>query len=194
MARTNKMTNNKRGAFVRRAVSGERGTELLELALVLPLLMVMLIGIVDFGEAWALKDKLSGAARDGARAAIANFNDTMNPQCPAATPCSVQAAAGAAIAALNNAGVNTCGLDPSTTAPVAGTFTWTYTAACANPMTIKIERAVPEVVDGTTSLCTRVTLTYPYSWTFSNMAGLLGNRFVTSTITLSGAEMMANLN
>jgi Flp pilus assembly protein TadG len=194
MARTSKMRDGRRGGFFRRAVSGESGTELLELALVLPLLMVMLIGIVDFGEAWALKDKLSGAARDGARAAIADFNDTTNPQCPAATPCSVQAAASAALAALNNAGVNTCGLDPSTTAPVAGTFTWTYTAACANPLTIEIERAVPEVVDGTTSLCTRVTLTYPYSWTFSNVAGLLGNRFATSTITLSGAEMMANLN
>lgn len=180
--------------FSWRVVSGENGTELLELALVLPLLLVMLIGILDFGEAWALKDKLTGAARDGARAAIADFNDTTNPQCPAETPCSVQAAASAALAALSNAGVNTCGLDPSTTAPVGGTFTWIYTSACTNPLTIKIERAVPEVVDGTTSLCTRVTVTYPYSWTFANMAGLIGNHSFSSTITISGAEMMANLN
>jgi Flp pilus assembly protein TadG len=174
-----------------RSRSRQKGTELLELALVLPLLLTILGGIVDLGEAWALKDKLSGAARDAARVAVAGFNDTMNPQCPAATPCSVQAAASAAIAALNNANVNTCGLDPSTTAPAAGTFTWTYTAAagCANPLTIEIERAVPEVVDGTTSLCTRVTLAYPYNWTFSNLRGLPAN-----TITLRGSEVMANLN
>jgi Flp pilus assembly protein TadG len=175
-------------------IPGEAGTELLELALVLPLLLAILAGIVDFGQAWALKDELDGAARDAARVAVADFNDTTNPQCPAATPCSVQAAASAAVAALNGAQVNTCGLDPSSTAPTAGTFTWTYTATCTNPMTITIERAVPQVVDGTTSLYTRVTLSYPYSWTFSNIGGLMGSRFFASTITLNSTEVMANLN
>jgi Flp pilus assembly protein TadG len=178
----------------RRAGAAEKGAELLELALVLPLLLVMLVGVIDFGQAWVLKDKLAGAARDAARVAVGDFNDTLNPQCAAATPCSVQAAASAAITALNNANVNTCGLDPSTTAPAAGTFTWTYTSECSNPLTIKIERAVPEMVDGTTSLCTRVTITDPYNWTFGSVASLLGNRVTSSTITLSGAEMMANLN
>jgi Flp pilus assembly protein TadG len=189
-----KMRSGKRCVALRRAASGEAGTELLELALILPFLLVMLVGVVDFGEAWALKDKLAGAARDAARVAVADFNDTTNPQCPAATPCSVQAAASAAVTILNNANVNTCGLDPSTTAPAAGAFTWTYTAACTNPLTIKVERAVPELVDGTTSLCTRVTLTYPFKTNFANVAGLLGNHSVTGTITLSSAEMMANLN
>lgn len=178
----------------RRTASPEKGAELLELALVLPLLLVMMVGVIDFGQAWVLKDKLAGAARDAARVAIADFNDTMNPQCPAATPCSVQAAASAAVTALNNANVNTCGLDPSTTAPQAGTFTWTYTSTCTNPLTITIERAVPQVVDGATSLCTRVTIKYPYNWTFASVASLLGNRFASSAITLTGAEMMANLN
>ena len=194
MESRNKTRSGKHWVSLRRTASGEAGTELLEFALILPFLLVMLVGIVDFGEAWALKDKLTGAARDGARVAVADFNDTMNPQCPAQTPCSVQAAASAAVTALNNASVNTCGLDPSTTAPASGTFTWTYTAACAHPLTIKVERAVPEVVDGTTSLCTRVTLTYPYQSTFASVAGLLGNHSITSTITLSSAEMMANLN
>jgi Flp pilus assembly protein TadG len=174
--------------------SRERGVELLELALVLPLLLVMLVGILDFGEAWALKDKLTGAARDGARVAVADFNDTANPQCPAATPCSVQAAASAVIASLNSANVDTCGLDPSTKTPAAGTFTWTYTSACKNPLTIEVERAVPQIVNGTTFLSTRVTLKYPYRWTFGDVVGLLGNRSLTDTITLSSTELMANLN
>lgn len=182
-----------RSAFSRAARS-EKGAELLELALALPFLLVMLIGIIDFGQAWVLKDKLAGAARDAARAATADFNDTMNPQCPASTPCSVQAAAGAAIASLNNANVNTCGLDPATTTPASSAFTWTYTAACTNPLTIQIERAVPQVIDGATSLCTRVTVTYPYRWTFAGVATLLGNHSFASTISLSSAEMMANLN
>jgi Flp pilus assembly protein TadG len=193
VASRNKMRGGRR-VFFWRVASGEKGAELLELALVLPLLLVMLIGILDFGEAWALKDKLTGAARDAARAAVADFNDTTNPQCPAATPCSVQAAASAAIAALNNAAVNTCGLDPSTTAPVPSSFTWTYTSTCANPLTIRIERAVPESVDGATSLCTRVTVRYPYNWSFASVAGLTGNGSFSSTITISGTEMMANLN
>ena len=178
---------------LREPVSREEGTELLELALVLPLLLVMLVGVVDFGQAWSLKDKLANAARDAARVAVADFNDTANPQCAGETPCSVQAAASAAVSSLNNANVNTCGLDPSSDAPVPGTFTWTYTAACANPLTIKVERAVPVGVNPI-SLCTRVTLTYPYKWTFANVAGLLGTRIFTSTITLTTAETMANLN
>jgi Flp pilus assembly protein TadG len=174
--------------------SSERGAELLELALVLPILLVMLVGIIDFGQAWSLKDKLTGAARDAARVAVAKFNDTNNPQCPGETPCSVQAAASAAVAALNSANVDTCGLDPSTSTPAAGTFAWTYTAGCANPLTIKVERAVPQVVDGTTILSTRVTLSYPYNWTFANVAGLLRGNSFASTITISSADTMANLN
>jgi Flp pilus assembly protein TadG len=176
-------------------IRGEVGAELLELALVLPILLVLLVGILDFGQAWLLKDKLAGAARDAARVAVANFNDTNNPQCLDATPCSVQAAASAAVASLSNARiVDTCGMDPSTTTPSAGTFTWTYTSGCASPLTIKVERAVPEVVDGTTTLCTRVTLSYPYNWTFANVAGLLGGNFFTNPIMISSAETMANLN
>jgi Flp pilus assembly protein TadG len=174
--------------------AGEKGTELLELALVLPLLLVMLVGIIDFGEAWVLKDKLAGAARDGARVAVAGFNDTANPQCADKTPCSVQAAASAVIATLNSANVDTCGLDPSVATPVEGTFTWTYASGCANPLTIEVERAVPEAVNGTTSLCTRVTVEYPYKWSFASVVGLLGKRSLSSTITLRSAEIMANLN
>jgi Flp pilus assembly protein TadG len=175
----------------------EKGTELLELALILPFLLVMVVGIIDFGNAWAIKDQLTGAARDGARTAVASFNDTTNPQC-SGTPCSVQAAASAAVRALNDANnpsLSTCGLNPSTDAPTSGSFTWTYTATCTNPLTITVERAVPEVVNGTTALATRVTVTYPYNWNFANVAGLLGgtNSF-SNTINLTSVEIMTNLN
>lgn len=178
----------------RELIHRENGAELLELALTLPFLLVMVAGVIDFGGAWSLKDQLTNAARDGARTAVADFNDTTNPQC-GGTPCSVQAAANAVVTSLNNGKINTCGLNPTTDAPAAGTFTWTYTAACANPVTIVIEREVPNTVDGTTTLSTRVTVSYPYNWDFANVAGLLGgaNTF-SNTITLTSAEIMTNLN
>jgi Flp pilus assembly protein TadG len=173
----------------------DEGAELLEFALILPFLLVMLMGIIDFGGAWAMKDKLAGAAREGARVAVAEFNDSSNPQC-SGTPCSVQAAASAVTAYLSNSGVDTCGFDPASTAPAGGTFTWTYTASsCANPWSITVERAVPVTVNSTNALCTRITLSYPYAWTFGNLVGMLGgsNPF-GNTITLNTAEIMTNLN
>jgi len=178
----------------RKLAHSEKGAELLEIALALPFLLVMLVGIIDFGGAWILKDQLTGAARDGARTAVADFNDTTNPQC-GGTPCSVQAAASAVVASLSNANVDTCGLIPSSAAPAATpAFTWTYTSsACASsnlPWTIEVERAVPEIVNGTTALSTRVTVTYPYAWTYGNVAA---NPF-GNTITLNSLEIMPNLN
>ena len=186
---------NRLTTLLRRLADRTEGAELLEFSLILPFLLVMLVGVIDFGGAWALKDKLAGAAREGARVAVAEFNDTNNPQC-AGTPCSVQAAASAVTTYLTNAGVNTCGFDPSTTAPAAGTFTWTYTASsCANPWTIVVERAVPVTSNGTNAMCTRVTLSFPYSWNFGSVMGLMvgANSFGT-TITLNSAEIMTNLN
>jgi Flp pilus assembly protein TadG len=172
----------------------EKGVELLEFAFILPILLLMVAGIIDFGEAWAMKDQLTTAARNGARTAVADFNDTTNPQCDGA-PCSVQAAASAVVATLNQGNVNTCGLDPTSGPTSTGTFSWTYTADCANPLSIEIEREVPLTGDGTTSLYTRVTVNYPFHWGFADVAGLTGvsNPF-NDTITLTSQEMMANLN
>ena len=76
------------------AFQAHEGVELLEFSLILPFLLVILAGVIDFGGAWTTKDNLAGAAREGARVATASFNDTTNPQC-SGTPCSVQAAASA---------------------------------------------------------------------------------------------------
>ena len=42
----------------------------MEFALILPLLMVLLFGIVEFGRAWNAKQVLTDAAREGARLAV----------------------------------------------------------------------------------------------------------------------------
>jgi Flp pilus assembly protein TadG len=47
--------------------SGERGAALVELAMVLPLLLVVIAGIVDFGLAFQRYEIVANAAREGAR-------------------------------------------------------------------------------------------------------------------------------
>lgn len=47
--------------------SGEQGAALVELALVLPLLLVVIAGIVDFGFAFQRYEVVTNAAREGAR-------------------------------------------------------------------------------------------------------------------------------
>ena len=176
-----------------RLVNCEKGAELVELALVLPMLLVMLVGVLYYGRAWATKDILAGAARDGARVAVNDFNDTTNPQCAGGTPCSVQAAASAVVAAIGNANVDTCGMSPASNPPFAnGGFTWTYTSGgCASsgqPWTMVIERAVPQTVNNVTVMATRITLSYPYAWNFVSV-----NPF-GSPLTLGSQAMMTNLN
>jgi len=51
---------------------------MVELALLLPLVMMILIGIVEFGRAWQAKQTLTDAAREGARIAVVG-NDAYTP-------------------------------------------------------------------------------------------------------------------
>lgn len=46
----------------------DRGAAAVEMALVLPVLLMLLVGIVEFGQAYYTKIALTSAARDGARA------------------------------------------------------------------------------------------------------------------------------
>jgi Flp pilus assembly protein TadG len=79
---------------------------IVEFALVLPLLVVLLIGIVEFGRAYNTQIALQGAAREGARAlalgesastAVANASGgitmsvTASTACPAGNPSTAYA-------------------------------------------------------------------------------------------------------
>jgi hypothetical protein len=54
------------------ARNGERGQALVEFALILPILLILLLGILDFGRAVAAYNSVSNGARSGARVAIVN--------------------------------------------------------------------------------------------------------------------------
>ncbi len=47
---------------------GERGSNAVEFGLVVPILLILVLGIVEFGHAFQVQGTLSAAAREGARA------------------------------------------------------------------------------------------------------------------------------
>ena len=53
-----------------RKLSGERGAQIIEAALVLPLLLLVVLGILDFGVLFWRFESVTNAAREGARVAI----------------------------------------------------------------------------------------------------------------------------
>jgi Flp pilus assembly protein TadG len=48
----------------------EKGQNIVEFALVVPLLFLLVIGIAEFGRAWMTRNVLTGAAREAARIAV----------------------------------------------------------------------------------------------------------------------------
>lgn len=57
-----------------------RGAALVEFALVVPVLLLLLLGVIDFGRGWSALGVLSNAAREGARYGAANPLDLQTIQ------------------------------------------------------------------------------------------------------------------
>jgi Flp pilus assembly protein TadG len=60
---------------VLKKLRGERGASAVEFGLMLPILLILVLGIMEFGHAFQVQGTLSAAAREGARA-MALRNDT----------------------------------------------------------------------------------------------------------------------
>jgi Flp pilus assembly protein TadG len=156
--------------------SDTRGSQLLEFAVALPLLVVFVVGIFDFGGAFNLKQMLNNIAREGARFAS---NLPTNDLDALGTPQSVDAIRDLVVAHLQTARLNDCGLNGQ--AGINGPpATWTYTAAgggCAAPLVLTVERSYSftTVVGADTFnvISTRISLKYPYSWHFNRVIQLL---------------------
>ncbi len=56
-------------------VRNARGQALAEFALVLPLILFFIAGIIEFGRAWNIKQAVTDAAREGARYAVVQDDD-----------------------------------------------------------------------------------------------------------------------
>jgi len=150
-------------------------SQMAEFAVCLPLLVVVVVGIFDFGEAFNVKQKLNGAAREGARFASSLPTNDLSD---AGTPTSVTAIRDLVASYLTNTRINNCGLGAQAATNAAPT--WTYAPSgngCAGTLTLTIERqyAFQETV-GTANInviSTHVTLSYPYRWRFSRVIKLV---------------------
>jgi Flp pilus assembly protein TadG len=170
--------------FCGRLAADTRGSQILEFAVALPLLLVMVVGIYDFGQAFNTKEKLNFAARDGARFGSTQPTNDLSQ----ATPLSVTAIRDLVDADLLAAGINDCGLGPiQQTGPVA----WTATGTCQNSstFTLTIERGLVVPPTATASqpvqqISTHIDLQYPYQWQFSNVIRLLipGANYAGTTV------------
>jgi Flp pilus assembly protein TadG len=150
----------------------DAASQIVELAVSLPLLAVVVIGLTDFSGAFNLKFKLNSAVREGARfASTQSTIDLSNP-----TPLSISGVRDVVDNYLTAVHVNDCGL--STTAPINAGLTWTYTAntGCPGTLTLTIDRGSVFVTGAGTPVtveATHVSIQYPYQWRFNTVIGVL---------------------
>ena len=179
-----------------------RASQIVEFAVALPLLVVFLVAIFDFGNAFSVKHKLTNAAREGARFA-SNQPTTDLSLSTAGTTGSPKAVATLVGEYLLANKVNDCGLSSVTPPPPSG-LTWIYTASsgCPGALTLTIERGytyttAPSALypTGINVEATRVTLSYPYKWQFNTIFQFLvpGGGFAGSS-QISTVAVMQNLN
>jgi Flp pilus assembly protein TadG len=148
-----------------RLLKNTEAAELLEFALALPLILVMVIGLLDFAHAYNLKQKLANAAREGARLAANEGTYDITDSAPS----SVTSVKDDVTTYLSDAGVNTSFMATSMTYNAsAGVCTATYYKAVGGVnYGLMIERCIH--VDDSSGVeipAVRVTLSYPYNWTY----------------------------
>jgi Flp pilus assembly protein TadG len=178
--------------LARTIVSGRDGSQLFEFALVLPFLLVMVMGILDFGQVYNLKQKLNNAAREAARFA-ANENSGVN-NLTVNGVSDTTAIRDVVSNYLTNASVTQCAIAAS---PSVSGFTYTFnsgTTGCGN-FSLVINRVYPITVGTTTAIGTRVTLSYPYTWSLSSiMRLLLPSSTLSLPASISTDAVMQNIN
>jgi Flp pilus assembly protein TadG len=173
------------------------GSQIVELAVSLPLLLVFVVGITDFGTAFNLKQKLNNAAREGARIAANQYvGDIVN-----ASPNSIIAIHDAVDNYLLAARVNDCGLSSAT--PTKAGLTWTYTANSGCPgngtLTLTVDRGNTFPTTGaniTTLETTHILISYPYHWRFGSVIRFFAPsaNYATGVTQITADAMMTNLN
>jgi Flp pilus assembly protein TadG len=176
-----------------RRLGSNEGSQLLEFAIALPLLLVFVVGIFDFGNAFNTKQKLSAAVREGARR---GSNLPTGDLTNSGLPLTVRTVRDVVDQSLVGAGVNDCGLSGISGAAGSTPLSWRFSASgngCPGTLTLTIERgfAFQSVIRGTTFylISTRVTLSYPYAWHFNRVITLLvpGATYAGTTLISTNA-------
>jgi hypothetical protein len=183
---------------------GDPGSQIVEFALSVPLLVLFIIGIFDFSGALALKHKLNNAAREGARVAAADpANDLA--QFSTTVPVSVSDSVQVIDNYLTSEKVNDCGLNNPTWANASPSLIWTATGtSCPGVSTTGLQVTInrgcvslqPMTIGQNSAnvylVGTCVKIVYPYVWQFTSVAGLFSSFTGPSNITTSAAAFNEN--
>ena len=199
MWQKNAILTSVRGRLRLLAVETE-ATQIVEFAVALPLLLVMVVGIFDFGNAYNLKQKVTNAAREAARLGSSQPTSDLSD----APPASILAIRDLVSNSLLSSRVNDCGLGSATAVAAGGTtpWKWSFTVSCGTAgnlvLTVDRGRAFTSTVTtgGGTAikmLATNVTILYPYQWQFNRVATLLiPSAIYPGTTQISVATLMPN--
>jgi hypothetical protein len=165
-------------------------SQVVELALSLPVLVLFVVGIFDFSGGLTLKQKLTNAAREGARVAAADPASDMYASVPVAVSDAFQVVDNYLLSEkINDCGLSGGGTPPT---PTQSGLTWTYTSTGSCPgsgITLAINRGYsPPPVNGIYLIGTYVTISYAYKWQFNSVGGLVGPRFLGPSTINTAAE------
>lgn len=176
-----------------RALHDTEASSLVEFAICLPLLVVLVVGIFDFGGAFNQKQILNNAMREGARFGASQPTNDLCTGCSA--PPSVDAIRYLVDSYLLSAGVNDCGLGALPIPPSGPPWAYTASTNCAGTMTLTIDRGVPltETISGApvVLLSTQVSVSCPYQWHFNSVVQLVapGANFAGVAITTNATAV-----
>ena len=109
----------------RARLSGESGAAAVEFALVLPILLVVMFGIVDFGRAYQAKTQLTHAVREGVRTYVVTQDAARGED---------KAVASAVSLGLDTDDVTTSGCDSTSDIGEDATLTATYSFDYITPL------------------------------------------------------------
>jgi len=180
-----------RPEFLRNLLKQSTGSQIVEFAVALPLLLVMVVGILDFGSAFNLKQKLTNVTRDAARVGAGQATSDLTN----GSPPSILALRDVVANYLQNAKVDNCSLNTAAMAPAGAPWKWSFTTACpqGGNLVLTVNRGNVFVTTVTSGgfpvkvISTEVTISYPYTWQFNRVIKLVvpsasypGTSFITT--------------
>jgi Flp pilus assembly protein TadG len=137
-----------RARRIRDTWKNEKGQSLVEFALVVPLLLLLVIGIAEFGRAWMTQNILTGAVREAARIAV------------------VQASGGgwngAAAEARGNQILASAGIVTTVSVPIQATQYGDVTATVTYNFPVAIAGFIPGLSSSTFPLSSTTTMRREY--------------------------------
>jgi Flp pilus assembly protein TadG len=190
-------------------LSVNQASSLAEFAISLPLLVVLVVGIFDFGGAFNQKQQLSNAMREAVRFGA---SEATNDLASGTVPPSVDAIRFLVDSYLVAARLPDCGLG---TASASSGPPWIYTTTgtCVGTLTLTIARDPPSGVAVATPTCflmatnyggsntitvylpcTQVTISYPYQWHFNSVIQLLVPGANLALTQISAGATAVNMN